>query len=83
VWSRGRQGVSRRDGPVEAHTISDAPAAGHAPARIRLLITADAGGSDGYGGGVQAGRADLVEPVDHVTDGVLVGVHQLDDQGCP
>jgi hypothetical protein len=32
---------------------------------------------------VQAGQADLIEAVDHVPDGVLVGLHQLGDHGHP
>jgi hypothetical protein len=33
--------------------------------------------------GVQAGQADLVEAVDHISDGVLVGLHQLGDHRYP
>lgn len=32
---------------------------------------------------VQAGQADLVEPVDHIPHGVLVGLHQLCDHRDP
>jgi hypothetical protein len=47
----------------------------------RLVVTADPAGTATRPPRVQAGQADLVEPVDHPPHGVLIGLHQRGDRG--
>jgi hypothetical protein len=48
-----------------------------------LVVTAELAGTASRPLRVQAGQTDLVEPVDHVPDGVLIGLHQLRDHRDP
>ncbi len=48
-----------------------------------LVVRTEQAGTASRPPRVQAGQADLVELVDHVADGVLVGLHQLGDYRDP
>jgi hypothetical protein len=48
-----------------------------------LVVRAELAGTASRPPRVQAGQADLVEAVDHIPDGVLVGLHQLGDHPDP
>jgi hypothetical protein len=47
------------------------------------VVRAEQAGTASHPPGVQACQADLVEPVDHIAHGVLVGLHQLGDDRHP
>ncbi len=71
------------DGPASEGLTELAGAGGGRLDDEVLVVRTEQAGTASRPPRVQTGQADLVEPVDHLPDGALVGLHQLGDHPDP